>query len=166
MLRCAIEEEKVESFSIEILLYLKSCFFGAKIQVTSQKISLLMILRKFLLTVFTIKVVSTVGIWLPETYRVYDEHPLAGWDIQYRATASQSSYLLKNTIILCEKYLQYPVNTTYNKHLTSGLFNSWIIQCSDWTFGKNSDKIVQYSDAFRIRDHSYNGLVLTILIQD
>ena len=62
---------------------------------------------------------------------VYDEHPLAGPDLQYQAPDSRSS---NNQLITCvllpkeyyntlgilltiswEYYLQYPGNTTYNR---------------------------------------------------
>ena len=80
---------------------------------------------------------------------VYDEHPLAGQDIKYRAHHCWSryktpfdeknnqfitnyqcvSYLLKNTTIPSEYYLQYPVNTTYNRgQLSFGLSNPTIQQ--------------------------------------
>ena len=42
---------------------------------------------------------------------VYDEHPLAGGDIQYRAPDSRSSCLCVGYLL---RILQYHVNTTYN----------------------------------------------------
>ena len=53
---------------------------------------------------------------------VYDEHPLAGRDIQYQAPNSQSRYTtpfdeIKSNVQYYNTlgyYLQYPGNTTYN----------------------------------------------------